>query len=307
MFKKKQQLDQQMVHSILEYFCLIEKYTARQLSYPDSDKLPAFGAIARYYAEVFNSRYLAGCFEQHFPACLAWRMKDNHPASGSHTPNSQRPSWSWISSNSPIKFDCSLSYLDRYGGAYANLSDITAVRLDLVDGNNEFGQVQHAELVLQTRLIPYQYVPPARGLPDRGLGPDLDILIQEDTSLLIATERGPKLKIEYVTPDGRTYIHEIEDNLGEKFMFDDGIVPHDGTEAMRVALLDVTMLSERARLATGGAEDGYMVICGIILRPVQTLSGPSFRRVGVWEERLAYGDEKYAMYLGLPLETIVLI
>ena len=132
-----------------------------------------------------------------------------------------------------------------------------------------------------TGLILYRYVPPYHTLSDRGLGPDIEILATGDSSLLIETERGFKLQVLYTTPDGRTYIHEIWDNLGEKFLFDDGVVPHDGIEAMRVALLDVTLLSKRARLATAGAEGGYMVICGIILRPVQTLSGLRFRRVGL--------------------------
>ena len=179
--------------------------------------------------------------------------------------------------------------------------------MDLVDRRNAFGQVQCAELTLHTRLVPYRYVPPHCGLPDRGLGPDIDILATGDSSLLIETERGPKLQVLYATLDGRTYIHEIEDNLGEKFLFDDGVVPLDGTEAMRVALLDVTLLSERARLATAGAEGGYMVICGIMVKPVQTLSGLRFGRVGVWEERLSHGDEKLGMYMSLPRETIVLI
>lgn len=76
---------------------------------------------------------------------------------------------------------------------------------------------------------------------------------------------------------------------------------------MRVALLDVTLLSERARLATAGAEGGYMIISGIIVRPVQTLSGLRFRRIGAWEERLPHGDEKLEMYMGLPRKTIALI
>ena len=68
-FKKKhQELNQQIFQSTLDYFGLIGKYTARKLTYPDSDKLPAFGAIAGYYAKIFNSRYLASCFEQHIPA-----------------------------------------------------------------------------------------------------------------------------------------------------------------------------------------------------------------------------------------------
>lgn len=279
--KKLQELNQQMVQSTLDYFGLIEKYTARQLTYPESDKLPAFGAIAGYYAKVFKSRYLAGCFSQHFPACLAWRVKEGHPTSDPDTANHQRPSWSWIGLDFPVKFECGPNYLDRYGGGYAALVDITAVRLDLFDRRNAFRQVQRAELTLYTRLIPYRYVSPHRGLPDRGLGPDIDILATGDSSLLIETERGPKLQVLYTTPDDRTYIHEIEDNLGEKFLFHDGVVPHDGTEAMRVALLDVTLLSERARLATAGAESSYMIISGIIVRPVQTLSGLRFRRIGV--------------------------
>lgn len=185
--KKPRELDQQMVQLTLDYFGLVEKYTARQLTYPDSDKLPAFGAIAGYYAKVFNSRYLAGCFSQHFPACLAWRVKEGHPTSNPDTANHQRPSWSWIGSDSPVKFECGPSYLDRYGGGYAALADITAVRLDLVDRRNAFGQIQRAELTLHTRLIPYRYVSPHRGLPDRGLGPDIDILATGDSPLLIET------------------------------------------------------------------------------------------------------------------------
>ena len=90
--KKPQDLDQQMVQSTLDYFGVIERYTARQLTYPASDKLPAFGAIGGYHAQVFNSRYLAGCFEQHFPACLAWRVKEGYPIPKTDAGDHQRPS-----------------------------------------------------------------------------------------------------------------------------------------------------------------------------------------------------------------------
>jgi hypothetical protein len=135
--KEPQEFNQKMAQSTLDYFGLIEKYTERQLTYQDSDKLPAFGAITGYYAKVFNSRYLVGCFEQHFPACLVWRVKHDHPASNFHSVDYQRPSWSWINSDSPVKFDCGPSYLNRYGGGYATLADITAIRLGLVDRRNE--------------------------------------------------------------------------------------------------------------------------------------------------------------------------
>lgn len=46
-----------------------------------------------------------------------------------------------ISSDSPVKFECGSGYLNRYGGGYAALADITAVRLDSIDRRNEFGQV----------------------------------------------------------------------------------------------------------------------------------------------------------------------
>ena len=50
---------------------------------------------------------------------------------------------------------------------------------------------------------------------------------------------------------------------------------------------------------------GYMVICGIILRPVLTSSSKFQACVGVCEERLSHGDEKLEVYMGLPQETIV--
>lgn len=66
---------------------------------------------------------------------------------------------------------------------------------------------------------------------------------------MIETESGPKLQVLHTTLDGRTYIHEIEDRLGQRVVFDAGAVPYAGAELMRVALLEARRLSDRARLA----------------------------------------------------------
>jgi hypothetical protein len=75
-------------------------YSEIRLTYPDTDKFPAFGAIAEYHCRRFNDECIAGFLKCHLPLGLGWRMGDIPSGPLSDSVSSDRsPSWSWIKSD----------------------------------------------------------------------------------------------------------------------------------------------------------------------------------------------------------------
>ncbi|KAF2827622.1 HET-domain-containing protein [Ophiobolus disseminans] len=83
----------------LEYWRLIVRdYTRRFLTYPN-DKLSAIAGVADLYSQFFNSRYLAGLWEQALLSELMWCSN----RSDISRPLAQRaPTWSWASVDGEI-------------------------------------------------------------------------------------------------------------------------------------------------------------------------------------------------------------
>lgn len=103
---------------------LIERYTARQLTY-EKDKLPALSGLARLLALSFNDTYHAGIWRSHIPMALHWQVHIHQPLHFCDRPEHDReiakitppsrdfarepevyrsPSWSWASVDGKIEF-----------------------------------------------------------------------------------------------------------------------------------------------------------------------------------------------------------
>ena len=147
-------------HSAQDYFTSVNNYSLLSLTYdtyPVSDKLPAFAAIAEHYCRRYNDDYVAGFLKRHLPLALAWEV-----AANSHLPASSPmqmchynwPSWSWA------KVDCGIGIggsVTKWGLGRDFPEDVDAAELlhqyvELIDLKNKCGRIHHAELGLRARL-----------------------------------------------------------------------------------------------------------------------------------------------------------
>ncbi|KAM0542833.1 hypothetical protein ACHAPJ_012613 [Fusarium lateritium] len=129
----------------LYYHDLVFEYTARQLSYPDEDKLVAFAAVARRCSSRLGKDYCAGIFRSTMPIALVWEAdvldEPKRPEAVYRA-----PSWSWASLDSRIIFRAM-----REDALV--LASVEEVIVDLVDPENPFGQVKSASLTLTGPLV----------------------------------------------------------------------------------------------------------------------------------------------------------
>lgn len=106
--------------TILERFWLtiLEEYTDRELTCPDTDKLVALSAIATRMSHAMDDVYIAGHFWNMLPLTLNWQVKPplarerrrdkiprrlNYPAPRTEGgKRSKAPSWSWASMDGPL-------------------------------------------------------------------------------------------------------------------------------------------------------------------------------------------------------------
>jgi Heterokaryon incompatibility protein (HET) len=90
------------------YWTLVEKYTLRQLTYPE-DVLDAFTALSSTFQEVFSCMVKKGILEMAFSCALCWagveRLARRVPRSNESLSSSQvLPSWSWCAWEGPATF-----------------------------------------------------------------------------------------------------------------------------------------------------------------------------------------------------------
>ncbi|EEU35871.1 uncharacterized protein NECHADRAFT_99468 [Fusarium vanettenii 77-13-4] len=73
---------------------LVKQYTYRKCTFA-SDRLPAIGGIAEYFAPSFEGRYLAGIWEAYLPHSLCWTREGEICSLALE--ESIAPTWSWAS------------------------------------------------------------------------------------------------------------------------------------------------------------------------------------------------------------------
>ena len=55
---------------------ILEDYTARELTFPEKDKLVAVSAVATHIGNTLKNTYISGHFLETLPWCLEWRVED---------------------------------------------------------------------------------------------------------------------------------------------------------------------------------------------------------------------------------------
>ncbi|KAF4495657.1 hypothetical protein FAGAP_8211 [Fusarium agapanthi] len=100
--------------------------------------------VARRCISWFGSDYCAGIFRRTMPHGLLWEMSAIGQLGSSKV--YRAPSWSWASLDCRVRFDI----LPDEGTV---LADVVDVAVELVDPNNQFGQVKSASLILTGSLV----------------------------------------------------------------------------------------------------------------------------------------------------------
>lgn len=124
---------------------LVDEYMSRELTFPVTDKLVAFAAIARRCARWFRGDYCAGIFRDTMPWGLLWQA--GIPGDRTTSETCQAPSWSWASMDCRIRGD--FIPMDQK----TDLAEVVDVSVELVDPNNQFGQVKSGSLTLTGPLV----------------------------------------------------------------------------------------------------------------------------------------------------------
>ncbi|KAJ4363895.1 hypothetical protein N0V83_009347 [Neocucurbitaria cava] len=138
---------------------MVSEYTRCDLSFPDKDIFVALAGIAERFGQLYNHQYCAGFFRQHLPFDLLWQNK------GERAETFRAPSWSWASIDGPVEMrafgEC--PFCDRCCDQLAHVKDVV---VELVDSNNAYGQLKHADLTLTGYLFPCSIEP----IPQAGTG-----------------------------------------------------------------------------------------------------------------------------------------
>jgi len=138
---------QSSIHGI--WYSMVDTYSVRQLTFP-SDKLPAMAGIASRVQEITHDYYLAGHWRREMERSLFWEAFTNDPyGPPARAANYRAPSWSWASIDGRIN---SPSHDLARGGAIPPPIQIVDVSTR-IDGNNPFGSVSDAELVVKAHCV----------------------------------------------------------------------------------------------------------------------------------------------------------
>jgi len=137
---------------------LIDWYSQRDFTYPSKDKLAGLAGLAQRFSSTlaFGTRYVAGHFLQDLPRSLLWNSVYIH---GRRSAEYRAPSWSWASHDGRVSFcegflGLRLSHLEQEHSG-TSLLTINDAHDELVQYDNQFGQVRYAELVATGFLIPF--------------------------------------------------------------------------------------------------------------------------------------------------------
>jgi hypothetical protein len=90
--------------NVRQWSHLVEAYSKRKLSF-GKDKLVAISGLARMFAPLYKSDYVAGLWVKDLIRLLAWYVQTTTESLTDHVAISYRaPSWSWASLDSEIRY-----------------------------------------------------------------------------------------------------------------------------------------------------------------------------------------------------------
>lgn len=127
---------------------VLQSHGTRSLTYPQKYKLVALGAVVEHIDSIYNDEYFAGIFRSNLPADLIWST--GCPKSLQRLELYMAPSWSWASVDSELQTMQSRFPTDR-----ECLSRILEIKVELVDGTNQFGQIHGGSLTMRGLLAPF--------------------------------------------------------------------------------------------------------------------------------------------------------
>lgn len=129
-----------------QWYNLVEEYSLRQLSF-DSDKLAAIAGIAKEYARLTASSYVAGLWREDILVGLLWYRK------ASDLPISNTlPSWSWARFGGQISFWATTSAGLRVPDDSCEFVGLSFRQRDDALGN--YGEVDDARIEIRGRILP---------------------------------------------------------------------------------------------------------------------------------------------------------
>ncbi|KAI1847073.1 hypothetical protein JX266_006948 [Neoarthrinium moseri] len=134
--------------SCQDWYSIVQHFSARKLT-KESDKLPALGALAAYFAENHfkgnDFAYLAGLWRQNMCEGLCW-ARDNHSPPRMRPQSYRAPSWSWASIDSQI----------NHHNSGHNLAIVENAHTRPVSLENPFGEVREGWIRLRAMILrPY--------------------------------------------------------------------------------------------------------------------------------------------------------
>jgi hypothetical protein len=137
----------------------LDQYSRGGLTY-DTDKLVAIRGIANRLSQATGDEFVAGIWKSRFVEGLCWRTD----GSATGVTNWRAPTWSWASSNSPIRF----SLLNRFHDSHAGRG-LEAEVLEFDVGTKNSGELLHASMKILCRPLPARYIS-VSALKDLGNG-----------------------------------------------------------------------------------------------------------------------------------------
>lgn len=123
-----------------EYYALVEEYTSRELTF-DSDKLPAFSALAQFIHPAFEGEYLAGIWTTDLCRGLLWYKE---MSTCWHSRERCAPSWSWAVAKQSVLWNRNP---ERESSPYD--AQLVTYELQLKNKQYPYGQVDSCQLIVR--------------------------------------------------------------------------------------------------------------------------------------------------------------
>lgn len=121
------------------WYDLVSLYSRRSMTCP-SDKLPAMSGIAKEYAKVLGSAYVAGLWREFLVDELAWLPLEPCTATSEY----RAPSWSWASVDGSVGTPFN---------AIERIASILDVKVEIA-GENPYGRVRSGWVKIEAPLLP---------------------------------------------------------------------------------------------------------------------------------------------------------
>ncbi|KAF5875668.1 putative het domain protein pin-c1 protein [Botrytis fragariae] len=94
---------------------IVQDFTGRDLTNPE-DRLPAISAIAKEFAFVWNDENIFGVMKSTVERHLSWEVdkfaRDRLDKKHGNARNDRAPSWSWVSVDSPVRFQLGIHHIN---------------------------------------------------------------------------------------------------------------------------------------------------------------------------------------------------